>query len=159
MGVTKNRYQPPSIKRILSHHMIHLMNRGTVARDTWARPPSVRRLFVEGASLGSLFGGLVGVADLFESGPLGVFLGIAFGMSFGLCFAVGGLAIGWMLVRSRAVRRKGLAIAFGVAITAIVTAAFIAAGGTVDPLFVVAACVVAVAVAIWRGHHYDRAVT
>ena len=64
-----------------------------------------------------------------------------------------------MLVRFRVVARKGLALALGVAITAVLMVVSFSVDGTFDTFLVTIPCVVAVAVGLWRGRHYDRALT
>lgn len=125
----------------------------------WAQPPSFGRLLKEAWGFGALLGGIIGSATLLQGHFWGLPLGVGFGIVYGSVFALGGWTIGWMLVSLRLVERKGLALAVGVAITAVLFLAILTAtGGTLDPFLIVAPCVVAIAVAIWRGHHYDRAV-
>lgn len=85
--------------------------------------------------------------------------GVGFGLVYGLGFAIGGWAFGRALVYFGVVERKGLALALGVAITAVFIVVFFSIDGTFDTFLVTIPCVVAVAVGIWRGRHYDLAVT
>jgi len=109
---------------------------------------------------GALFGGLLGSATLFQRSYIGLPLGIGIGSAYGLCFAVGGWTVGWLLIRLTHVRRKGMALGLGVAISAgLFLIVFWALGGTLHLLLITTPSVVGAMVGIWRGRFYDRAAT
>lgn len=123
----------------------------------WSQPPSFGRVLFDGAWLGTLAGGVVGLLPSFAGVFFLIPIGAAVGLAHGAVFALGGWAGGWIGVRLGGVRRKILALFVGVVGTGLIYPFVITAViGQVDLLLAWGVSFLAVVAAAFRGRDYSR---
>ena len=123
----------------------------------WSPPPGFGRVVFDGAWLGTLAGGVVGLLPSLAGAFFLIPVGAAVGLAHGLFFALGGWGGGWIAVRLGIAKRKVLALFIGVVLTGLiypfVVTAFI---DDVDPILAWGVSFLAVVMGAFRGRDYGR---
>lgn len=123
----------------------------------WSQPPGFGRALFDGAWLGALAGGAVGLLPSLAGAFFLIPVGAGVGLAHGVLFALGGWAGGWIAVRTGVAKRKVMALFFGVVITGLIYPFVITAVvDEMEPVIVWGISFLAVLIGAFRGRDYSR---
>lgn len=127
--------------------------------DEWRNPPGAIGFFFMACGLGVLLGALYSVALVIIDGPPydiagGVLLGGVFGGLYGAVAATVAWPVAYGLIRSRLVKKKGLALGLGVTTVAVATAGMSGLADEALTLVIIPGAIASIA-ALLIGTRYD----
>lgn len=123
----------------------------------WSQPPTFGRVLFDGAWLGALAGGVVGLLPSLAGAFFLIPIGAGVGLAQGLFFALGAWGGGWVAVRLGLAKRKVPALLIGVVATGLIYPFVITAVlDQVEPIIAWGVSFLAVVIGAFRGRDYNR---